>query len=84
MLSYFAGQNEEPRDVIQESVREWSRRRGKSVSGWWIDGCYFAGEMHRFDDEPNFASFARTLKAGNPEAIVAFNPNVKVPRRSRS
>jgi len=35
--------------------------------------------MYRFDDEPNFASFARALKAGNPAAIVAFNPGVKIP-----
>jgi hypothetical protein len=55
-------------------IREWSLRRGKSVSGWWVDGCYFADEMYRFADEPNFASFTRALKAGNPEAIVAFNP----------
>jgi hypothetical protein len=60
-------------------IREWSLRWGKSVSGWWIDGCYFADQMYRFDDEPNFASFARALKAGNPEAIVAFNPGVKIP-----
>jgi len=60
-------------------IREWSLRWGKSVSGWWIDGCYFADEMYRFDDEPNFASFAKALKAGNPEAIVAFNPGVRVP-----
>ena len=60
-------------------VRDWSMRWGKKVSGWWIDGCYFADEMYRFDDEPNFASFARALKAGNPDSIVAFNPGVKVP-----
>ena len=60
-------------------IREWSLRWGKSVSGWWIDGCYFADQMYRFDDEPNFASFARALKAGNSEAIVAFNPGVRVP-----
>lgn len=60
-------------------IREWSLRWGKNVSGWWIDGCYFADQMYRFDDEPNFASFARALKAGNPEAIVAFNPGVRVP-----
>ena len=60
-------------------IREWSQRWGKSVSGWWIDGCYFADEMYRHDDEPNFASFARAMKAGNPDAIVAFNPGVKVP-----
>jgi hypothetical protein len=35
--------------------------------------------MYRFDEEPNFASFAAALRAGNPDAIVAFNPGVKVP-----
>jgi len=49
------------------------------VRGWWIDGCYFADEMYRHADEPNFASFAAALKAGNPDAIVAFNPGVVVP-----
>jgi predicted GH43/DUF377 family glycosyl hydrolase len=60
-------------------IREWSLRWGKEVSGWWIDGCYFADQMYRFDDEPNFASFARALKAGNPDALVAFNPGVRIP-----
>ena len=60
-------------------IREWSLRWGQDVSGWWIDGCYFPDQMYRFDDEPNFASFAAALKAGNPQAIVAFNPGVKVP-----
>jgi len=60
-------------------IREWSLRWKDDVSGWWIDGCYFADEMYRFDDEPNFASFAAALRAGNPEAIVAFNPGVRVP-----
>ncbi|HRZ56820.1 MAG TPA: hypothetical protein P5525_15345, partial [Candidatus Paceibacterota bacterium] len=58
---------------------DWSQRWGRRVSGWWIDGCYFADEMYRHSDEPNFASFARALKAGNPGALVAFNPGVKVP-----
>jgi alpha-L-fucosidase len=60
-------------------IREWSLRWGNGVSGWWVDGCYFADQMYRFDDEPNFASFARAMKAGNPQALVAFNPGVKVP-----
>lgn len=59
--------------------RDWSTRWGRDVSGWWIDGCYFADAMYRHPDEPNFASFARALKAGNPDAIVAFNPGVKIP-----
>lgn len=60
-------------------IRDWSTRWGDAVSGWWLDGCYFADAMYRFDDPPNFASFAAALKAGNPAAIVAFNPGVKVP-----
>ena len=53
--------------------REWSERWGKRVKGWWIDSCYFADGMYFHDDEPNFASFARALRAGNDDAIVAFN-----------
>jgi alpha-L-fucosidase-like protein len=60
-------------------VREWSERWGRRVSGWWIDGCYFADEMYRHDNEPNFQSFTAALKAGNPDGIVAFNPGVRVP-----
>jgi hypothetical protein len=63
----------------EEIVREWSRCWGPKVRGWWIDGCYFADEMYRHEDAPNFRSFAAALKAGNPESIVAFNPGVVVP-----
>lgn len=60
-------------------VREWAERWGRSIHGWWIDGCYYADVMYRHDDAPNFASFAAALRAGNPEAVVAFNPGVKMP-----
>ena len=60
-------------------IREWSLRWGPKVHGWWIDGCWFADEMYRHDDEPNFPSFVAALKAGNPDAIVAFNPGVMTP-----
>jgi hypothetical protein len=60
-------------------IREWSLRWGEKVSGCWVDGCYFADEMYRHADAPNFASFAAALKAGNPNSIVAFNPGVLVP-----
>jgi hypothetical protein len=60
-------------------IREWSLRWGKKIRGWWIDGCYFADEMYRHPEPPNFASFAAALKAGNPDSLVAFNPGVKVP-----
>ncbi|MGB9594709.1 MAG: hypothetical protein ACPL7B_00400 [Candidatus Poribacteria bacterium] len=60
-------------------VKEWSDRWGQNIHGWWIDGCYFADEMYRHPDPPNFKSFALALKSGNPNSIVAFNPGIKVP-----
>lgn len=73
------GRLEEFQRKWEAVCRDWSMRWGRDVSGWWIDGCYFADAMYRHADEPNFPSFAKALKAGNPEAIVAFNPGVKVP-----
>lgn len=63
----------------EDIIREWSLRWGPKVRGWWIDGCYFADEMYRCEDEPNFKSFAAALKAGNPESLVAFSPGVCIP-----
>lgn len=60
-------------------IREWSIRWGTKVSGWWIDGCYFSDEMYRHTEPPNFDSFAKALKAGNPNSIIAFNPGVMIP-----
>ncbi len=34
--------------------------------------------MYRHEDAPNFRSFAEAMKAGNSEAVVAFNPGVMV------
>ncbi|MBU4200082.1 MAG: hypothetical protein KKG09_02210 [Verrucomicrobia bacterium] len=55
-------------------IREWSLRWGEKISGWWFDGCYFADEMYRHDDEPNFRSFAAAARAGNDRSLVCFNP----------
>ena len=63
----------------EQVIGYWSRQWGERVRGWWIDGCYFADEMYRHADEPGFGSFAAALRAGNPEALVAFNPGVVVP-----
>ncbi|NLG50749.1 MAG: hypothetical protein GX552_11610 [Chloroflexi bacterium] len=65
-------------------IREWSLRWGHRVAGWWFDGCYFADEMYRHPEPPNFASFAAAAKAGNPDSLVAFNPGVLVPVISHS
>jgi len=63
----------------QDVLREWSLRWGGKVCGWWVDGCYHADDMYRHADPPNFRTFAEAMKAGNPDALVAFNPGVKVP-----
>lgn len=60
-------------------IREWSVRWGGKIGGWWIDGCYFADDMYRHPEPPNFQSFAAAMKAGNPASIVAFNPEVLTP-----
>jgi hypothetical protein len=65
-------------------MREWSLRWGNKIGGWWIDGCYFADEMYRHADAPNFHSFTQALKAGNPHSIVAYNPGVLAPVISHS
>ena len=65
-------------------IKEWSTRWGQNVHGWWIDGCYFAEEMYRHPDPPNFKSFVLAMKFGNPDSIVAFNPGVLVPVISHS
>lgn len=63
-------------------ITEWSLRYGARVSAWWVDSCYFADAMYNFDDEPNFHSFAAALRAGNPDAMLAFNNGIKLPTRS--
>jgi len=57
-------------------IRDWSLRWGTNVSGWWFDGCYWPNAMYRSATPPNFASFAAAARAGNPNAVVAFNPGV--------
>jgi alpha-L-fucosidase len=58
----------------EKVIREWSVRWDESVAGWWFDGCYWPNAMYRSEQEPNFASFARAARAGNPDSALAFNP----------
>ncbi len=60
----------------EQIIREWSRRWGDKVSGWWFDGCYWPNTMYRTADAPNFESFAAAARAGNPGSAIAFNPGV--------
>ena len=55
-----------------EVAAEYSLRYGKSVKGWWVDGCYrnlgYTDELH--------GVLSEGLRAGNPDALLAFNGGV--------
>jgi len=63
----------------EEICRDWAMRWGNKVRGWWIDGAYAAHIRYPENEEPNFKSYAEALRAGNPDALIAFNPGVLVP-----
>ena len=59
----------------EQIIAWWSTRWGDAIDGWWFDGCYWPNHMYR-GPEPNFESFARAAREGNPKNVVAFNPGV--------
>ena len=61
-------------------IQEWSDRYGDKVAGWWFDGGY---EHVRFNEEIAQV-YAAAVKHGNPNAIVTFNPGVKLIRYTRA
>ena len=77
-LDYHRGpnRNAEFQRKWEAIIRDWSLRWGTNVSGWWFDGCYWPNAMYRSETPPNFKSFAAAARAGNPNAVVAFNPGV--------
>jgi len=77
-LDYHRGPNRNREFQIkwESIIRDWSLRWGTNVSGWWFDGCYWPNAMYRSATPPNYASFAAAARAGNPNAVVAFNPGV--------
>lgn len=72
----------EPRqNISMEFVKKWSDvlkdyslRYGNKVKGWWLDGMY--REEFGYTEE-KLQPFYSAIKAGNPDAIVAFNNGVK-------
>lgn len=60
-------------------IAHWGERWGKNVAGWWIDGCYYSERLYRSAEEPNFSSFARALRAGNSDRLLAFNSGTGKP-----
>ena len=76
-----------PNDKLVHNIaavyREFSLRYGKSVSGWWIDGEQLRTEWGKTPQrEKWFKEIADALRAGNPKALVTFNPGVMIERYS--
>jgi hypothetical protein len=73
-----------PSDKLVENIaavwREYSLRYGTNVAGWWVDAAGRKEFKLSPDRERWFKIIADALRAGNPEAIVAFNPGVRTMR----
>jgi hypothetical protein len=63
-----------------EVIQEWSDRYGDKVSGWWFDGGY----QHIRFNESIAEVYARAVKHGSSNAIVSFNPGVKLVRHTQA
>ena len=60
-------------------IEEWSRRYGDGLSGWWFDGAYdFLGF-----GEDVASVYSAAAKAGNGDAVVAFNSGLDLSMRTR-
>ena len=68
--------NKEFQQKWEAIIREWALRWKNKIDGWWFDGCYWPNIMYRNETPPDFKSFADAARAGNSNAIVAFNPGV--------
>ncbi|MEI6519058.1 MAG: hypothetical protein WCO98_03310 [bacterium] len=65
--------------IWEEICADWSLRFGNKVRGWWVDGAYAPKERYPENEEPNYNSYKKALRAGNPDAIISFNTGVRVP-----
>jgi dienelactone hydrolase len=74
-----AGKQDQPIDLEvakkwAEVIQEWSDRYGDKIAGWWFDGGY----EHVHFNEAIARIYAQAVKHGNSNAIVTFNPGVRV------
>ena len=64
----------------QEFIKAFSLQYGKHCDGWWFDGCY---EWPVFPNRNmDFAGYVAAARAGNPQAIIAFNDGASALARS--
>lgn len=57
-------------------IADWSRRFGRKVFAWWIDGVGVNAASMFSITEPNYDSFTRAIRTGNPDALVALNGGI--------
>ncbi|MBO5286779.1 MAG: alpha-L-fucosidase [Clostridia bacterium] len=50
-----------------------SKKYGKRVHGWWIDCCYEPGICGGRGTRYDYERYAKALRSGNEDSIVAFN-----------
>ncbi len=56
-------------------LKEYAVRYGEKVHGWWLDGTFdYLGYVDHDDDY--LKPYADAIKAGNPDALIAFNNGV--------
>ena len=56
-------------DRYLEFVKAYALKFGKLCDGWWFDGCY----PTMFKPDTDWSRWTAASRAGNPDAIVAFN-----------
>lgn len=54
-------------------LREYSMRYGTKIKGWWMDGFSAWRGYNNTDGLDKLKMYVDACKAGNPDAIVAFN-----------
>ena len=79
------GTDDQPIDIAfakrwAEVIYEWSARYGDKVSGWWFDGAY---EWINFNEDIAHI-YSQAVKRGNSNAIVTFNPGIKLLRHTKA
>ena len=70
----FYGRNRVFGTHWQRIIRYWAEQYGTKIAGWWFDGCWGQKEQYAHPDAPNWESYANAARAGNPDALLAFNP----------
>jgi len=78
---YYVSPNATYDKIVAHDTSRCSRRDliadiGVALHKLGFDGCYWPNIMYRNETEPNFKSFAKAARSGNPNSIIAFNPGV--------